>query len=83
MLISFHLFFCSSLESFNSQACGGKDWKLILTEWLNLLKLMKNSRSFYRSQLLKEVLVNRFVKFFLLCLCACVFVGVFDWNVTR
>ncbi|KNA06859.1 hypothetical protein SOVF_177220 isoform A [Spinacia oleracea] len=47
------------LESFNSQACGGKDWKLILTEWLNLLKLMKNSRSFYRSQLLKEVLVNR------------------------
>ncbi|KMT14841.1 hypothetical protein BVRB_3g065640 isoform B [Beta vulgaris subsp. vulgaris] len=47
------------LESFDSQVCGVKDWKLVLMEWLNLLKLMKNSRSFYKSQLLKEVLINR------------------------
>lgn len=49
--------FC--VGSFDPQICQGKDWKLVLMEWLNLLKLMKNSRSFYRSQLLKEVLVNR------------------------
>lgn len=57
-----HLWFCCSLESFDSQVCGVKDWKLVLMEWLNLLKLMKNSRSFYKSQLLKEVLINRYVK---------------------
>ncbi|KAL2923314.1 Small subunit processome component 20-like protein [Bienertia sinuspersici] len=49
----------SSLESFDDHICWGKDWKLVLMEWLNLLKLMKNSRSFYRSQQLKDVLVNR------------------------
>ncbi|XP_021745735.1 small subunit processome component 20 homolog [Chenopodium quinoa] len=47
------------LESFDSHACAGKDWKVVLMEWLNLFKLMKNPRSFYCSQLLKEVLVNR------------------------
>lgn len=49
----------SSVGSFDSQICHGKDWKNVLREWLNLLQMMKNSRSFYRSQLLKEVLVNR------------------------
>ncbi|XP_074320646.1 uncharacterized protein LOC141657349 isoform X2 [Silene latifolia] len=44
---------------FDSHVCSGRDWKLALVEWLNLLKLMKNSRSFYRSQMLKDVLVNR------------------------
>ena len=53
-----------SVGSFDSQICRGKDWKNVLREWLNLLQTMKNSRSFYRSQLLKEVLVNRFVEFF-------------------
>ncbi|KAH9620789.1 hypothetical protein KSS87_018169 [Heliosperma pusillum] len=48
-----------SVGAFDSQVCSGSDWKLALVEWLNLLKLMKNSRSFYRSLFLKEVLVNR------------------------
>lgn len=44
---------------FDSVSCGGKEWKTILKEWLNLLKLMKNPKSFYCSQFLKEVLQNR------------------------
>ncbi|KAK9671440.1 hypothetical protein RND81_12G030400 [Saponaria officinalis] len=48
--------------AFDSQVCRGKDWKLALVEWLNLFRLMKNSRSFYRSQLLKEVFVNRLLE---------------------
>lgn len=62
MVIFNRLCFCCSLDSFDTQICWGKDWKFVLMEWLNLIKLMKNSRSLYRSQLLKEVLVYRFVK---------------------
>ncbi|KAL3724550.1 hypothetical protein ACJRO7_029686 [Eucalyptus globulus] len=49
----------SSVGSFDSHACKGKQWKGILKEWLNLLKLMRNPKSFYWSQFLKEVLQNR------------------------
>ncbi|KAJ1404603.1 Down-regulated-in-metastasis protein [Sesbania bispinosa] len=48
-----------SVGLFDSHACKGKEWKVVLKEWLNLLKLMKNPKSFYRSQFLKEVLENR------------------------
>ncbi|XP_059666315.1 uncharacterized protein LOC132312087 [Cornus florida] len=48
-----------SVISYNSEACKGKEWKSVLTEWLNLLKLMRNPKSFYQSQFLKEVLQYR------------------------
>uniref|UniRef100_A0A803Q1W1 ARM repeat superfamily protein n=1 Tax=Cannabis sativa TaxID=3483 RepID=A0A803Q1W1_CANSA len=48
-----------SVGSFSSLVCKGKDWKVILKEWLNLLKLMRNLKSFYRNQFLKDVLENR------------------------
>ncbi|XVE81263.1 hypothetical protein DITRI_Ditri15bG0049500 [Diplodiscus trichospermus] len=48
-----------STGSFNSDIYEGKEWKGILKEWLCLLKLMRNPRSFYRSQFLKDVLQNR------------------------
>ncbi|OMO88554.1 Down-regulated-in-metastasis protein [Corchorus olitorius] len=48
-----------SVQSFNSDIREGKEWKAILKEWLSLLKLMRNPRSFYRSQFLKDVLQNR------------------------
>ncbi|XP_061369187.1 uncharacterized protein LOC133312060 isoform X1 [Gastrolobium bilobum] len=51
-----------SVGLFDSHACKGKEWKAILKEWLNLLKLMKNPKSFYRSQFLKEVLQNRLLE---------------------
>ncbi|KAM7486094.1 hypothetical protein LguiA_002103 [Lonicera macranthoides] len=49
----------SSVKSYDSQVCKGKEWKLVLKEWLNLLILMRNSKSFYLSQFLKEVLQYR------------------------
>ncbi|KAL6992171.1 hypothetical protein U1Q18_010278 [Sarracenia purpurea var. burkii] len=48
-----------SVGSFNTQAVKGKEWKNILKEWLTLLKLMRNPKSFYRGQFLKEVLQYR------------------------
>ncbi|XP_062109162.1 uncharacterized protein LOC133819824 isoform X2 [Humulus lupulus] len=48
-----------SVGSFSSLVCKGKEWKIILKEWLNLLKLMRNLKSFYRNQFLKDVLENR------------------------
>ncbi|CAL0327253.1 unnamed protein product [Lupinus luteus] len=51
-----------SVGLFDSQTCKGKEWKLVLKEWLNLLKLMKNPNSFFRSQFLKEVLQNRLLE---------------------
>ncbi|CAK9136502.1 unnamed protein product [Ilex paraguariensis] len=50
-----------SVESYNSQVCKGKEWKNILKKWLDLLNLMQNPKSFYRSQFLKEVLQYRFL----------------------
>ncbi|XP_058180952.1 uncharacterized protein LOC131299427 isoform X1 [Rhododendron vialii] len=51
-----------SVGSFNTQAVKGKEWKNVLKEWLTLLKLMRNPRSFYRSQFLKEVLQYRLLE---------------------
>ncbi|KAG0488446.1 hypothetical protein HPP92_007018 [Vanilla planifolia] len=48
-----------SVESFIQQKCKRKEWRSILKEWLNLLKLMHNCRSLYKNQVLKDVLVNR------------------------
>ncbi|KAI3837631.1 hypothetical protein MKX03_029756 [Papaver bracteatum] len=48
-----------SVGSFKSHACKDKAWRGVLKEWLNLMKLMRNSKSLYRSQQLKEVLINR------------------------
>lgn len=48
-----------SVGLFDSHACKGKEWKAILKEWLNLLKLMKNPKSFYCGQFLKDVLQHR------------------------
>jgi hypothetical protein len=52
------------VEFFNSHACKGKEWKGVLKEWLNLLRAMRNLRSFDESQHLKEVLQNRLVQWF-------------------
>ncbi|XP_077215224.1 ARM repeat superfamily protein [Tasmannia lanceolata] len=49
----------ASLSSFNWHACKGKQWKGVLKEWLDLLKVMRNPRSLYRSQVLRMVLLNR------------------------
>eukprot|EP00268_Persea_americana_P031222 TRINITY_DN30328_c0_g1_i1.p1 TRINITY_DN30328_c0_g1~~TRINITY_DN30328_c0_g1_i1.p1 ORF type:complete len:2757 (-),score=438.74 TRINITY_DN30328_c0_g1_i1:344-7405(-) len=51
-----------SVGSFNRHACKGKEWKGVLKEWLNLLKLMRNPRSLYQSQAVKEVLANRLLE---------------------
>ncbi|XP_022722560.1 small subunit processome component 20 homolog isoform X3 [Durio zibethinus] len=48
-----------STGSFNSDSYEGKERKGILKEWLSLFKLMRNPRSFYRSQFLKDVLQYR------------------------
>ncbi|XP_062008273.1 U3 small nucleolar RNA-associated protein 20 [Rosa rugosa] len=48
-----------SVGSFNSNVCKGKEWKRVLKEWLNLLKLMYNLKHSYQNQFLKEVLQNR------------------------
>ncbi|KAJ3705626.1 hypothetical protein LUZ61_009331 [Rhynchospora tenuis] len=49
----------SSVESYMSARCKGKDWRVILKEWLNVIKLMHNARSLFRSDVLHEVLVER------------------------
>lgn len=57
------LFLCDcSVGSFNSNVCKGKEWKHVLKEWLNLLKLMHNLKHSYQNQFLKEVLQNRLVQ---------------------
>ncbi|CAO2170436.1 unnamed protein product [Urochloa humidicola] len=49
--------FCA--DSYMPEKCKGKQWKAILKEWLNLLKLMHNARSLYQSKDLQEVLTKR------------------------
>ncbi|OWM88808.1 hypothetical protein CDL15_Pgr020762 [Punica granatum] len=49
----------SSVDSYNSRTCKGKRWKGVLKEWLNLIKSVRNPKSFYRSQFLKDVLQIR------------------------
>uniref|UniRef100_K3XDN4 Uncharacterized protein n=1 Tax=Setaria italica TaxID=4555 RepID=K3XDN4_SETIT len=48
-----------SADSYMPEKCKGKQWKAILKEWLNLLKLMHNARSLYQSKVLQEVLTTR------------------------
>ena len=56
------------MGSFHTHACKGKEWKGVLKEWLNLLRVMRNPKSFYRSQFLKDVLQNRLALLLLLLL---------------
>lgn len=58
------LFIRSSAQT--NLLCGGKDWKVVLKEWLILLSLMKNAQSYFKGSTVKEILVNRFVIFFVL-----------------
>ncbi|KAJ6777070.1 hypothetical protein OIU74_001111 [Salix koriyanagi] len=51
----------ASVGLFNSVTCKGKEWKGILKEWLNLLKLMRNSKAFYQNQFVKDVLQTRLI----------------------
>ncbi|KAJ8770561.1 hypothetical protein K2173_018052 [Erythroxylum novogranatense] len=51
-----------SVSTFSSDACKGKEWKGILKDWLDLLKLMRNPKAFYRSQFLKDVLSSRLIE---------------------
>ncbi|EES00968.2 hypothetical protein BDA96_03G215700 [Sorghum bicolor] len=48
-----------SADSYMPEKCKGKQWKVILKEWLNLLRLMHNARSLYQSKFLQEVLTKR------------------------
>ncbi|CAL1353831.1 unnamed protein product [Linum trigynum] len=48
-----------SVGSFNPDACRRKEWKGILKEWLNLMKLMKNPKALYRTQFVKDILCIR------------------------
>ncbi|KAJ4967931.1 hypothetical protein NE237_014632 [Protea cynaroides] len=48
-----------SVGLFISHSCKGKEWKEALKEWLNVLKLMRNPKSLYRSDVLNDVLINR------------------------
>lgn len=50
-----------SVGSFNSHACRGKGWKGVFKEWLNLLKHMRNVKSFNSSLFVKDVLQNRYL----------------------
>ncbi|XP_023633717.1 U3 small nucleolar RNA-associated protein 20 isoform X2 [Capsella rubella] len=50
-----------SVGSYNGRVCKGEDWKTLLIQWLTLLKLMKNPRSFCFNQFLNDVLQNRFL----------------------
>ncbi|KAK2988996.1 hypothetical protein RJ640_013987 [Escallonia rubra] len=47
------------VKSYSIMASKRKEWKIVLKEWLNLLTLMHNPKSFCRSQFLKEVLQYR------------------------
>lgn len=51
-----------SVGLFNGGVCNGEDWKRILIQWLTLLKVMKNPRSFRFSQFVNDVLQNRLAK---------------------
>lgn len=48
-----------SADSYMPNKCKGKQWKEILKEWLNLLRLMHNARSLYQSKVIHEVLTKR------------------------
>ncbi|KAG8051514.1 hypothetical protein GUJ93_ZPchr0001g29715 [Zizania palustris] len=47
------------VDSYMPNKCKGKQWKMILIEWLNMLRLMRNARSLYQSKIVWEVLTKR------------------------
>ncbi|GAB2295684.1 hypothetical protein Dimus_029838 [Dionaea muscipula] len=49
----------SNVGSFDSHICRARNWKAVLIEWLKLLGLMRDPRSFYCNKLLKEVFIIR------------------------
>lgn len=49
----------TSVEVYNLQKCKGKEWKEALKEWLSLFRLMRNPKSFFLGQFLKEVFLYR------------------------
>ncbi|XP_013750413.2 U3 small nucleolar RNA-associated protein 20-like isoform X1 [Brassica napus] len=51
----------TSVGLFNAPVCKGDDWRNVLKQWLTLLKLMKNPKSFQFSEFLNNVLQNRFL----------------------
>ncbi|KAJ0262956.1 ARM repeat superfamily protein [Hirschfeldia incana] len=50
-----------SVGLFNVEVCKGEDWRNVVKQWLTLLKLMKNPKSFQFSEFLNSVLQNRFL----------------------
>lgn len=55
-----------SVDSYMSDKCKGKQWKMILKEWLNLLRAMRNARSLSQSKIIQEILIERFANFVML-----------------
>ncbi|KAM0879606.1 hypothetical protein ACQ4PT_034126 [Festuca glaucescens] len=49
----------TSVDSYMSDKCKGKQWKMILKEWLNLLRVMRNARSLSQSKIIQEILTER------------------------
>uniref|UniRef100_A0A453EZ34 HTH arsR-type domain-containing protein n=2 Tax=Aegilops tauschii subsp. strangulata TaxID=200361 RepID=A0A453EZ34_AEGTS len=49
----------TSVDSYMSDKCKGKQWKMILKEWLNLLRAMRNARSLSQSKIIQEILTER------------------------
>uniref|UniRef100_A0A7N1A2N7 ARM repeat superfamily protein n=1 Tax=Kalanchoe fedtschenkoi TaxID=63787 RepID=A0A7N1A2N7_KALFE len=47
------------LGSFDQKLCKGKEWKALLKDWLNLLRMMQNLKAFDHSGFLKQVLLHR------------------------
>ncbi|KAI4375205.1 hypothetical protein MLD38_013104 [Melastoma candidum] len=52
----------SSVGSYDIRFCKGKGWKSVLKEWLNLFKLMRDPKSLYQGQFLKEVFQIRLLE---------------------
>lgn len=49
----------TSVDSYMSDNCKGKQWKMILKEWLNLLRVMRDARSLSQSKVIQEILTER------------------------
>ncbi|KAJ0966400.1 hypothetical protein J5N97_027538 [Dioscorea zingiberensis] len=50
-----------SVDSFSCHNCKEKEWRTVLKEWLSVLRLFRNAQSLYQSQVLKKVLITRFL----------------------
>ncbi|KAL9251872.1 Small subunit processome component 20-like protein [Drosera capensis] len=49
----------SSVDSFDLHVSSTKNWKVVLVEWLCLLRLLKNPGAIYQCQVVKDVLLKR------------------------